>query len=265
MLEGLLTNLRNKKPLVHHITNTVTINDCANITLAIGALPVMAHALEEVEEMVSAAQALVLNIGTLTKEQVNAMIKAGIVANSLKIPVVLDPVGAGATAMRTDSAKRILEKIKVSVIKGNSSEIAILAGRDGKIRGVEAAYSAEDIVGAAKEMASKYKAVVAITGATDMITDGENVAYVRNGHPMMGTITGTGCMLTSVVGSFCGANKDSFESTIAAFVSFGLAGELAASSSAVKGPASFKMAFFDEVYNLTEEKIKKGIKIEINK
>lgn len=260
MVEGLLTILRNKKPLIHHITNMVTINDCANVTLAIGALPVMAHALEEVEEMAGAAQALVLNIGTLTKEQVDAMVKAGKAANSLGIPVILDPVGAGATAMRTQSAKRILEEVRVSVVKGNSAEISILAGKGGKIRGVESAGGVDDILSAARDMAKKYKTVVAVSGATDIITDGNRVAYVDNGHPMIGTITGTGCMLTSVVGSFCGANEDSFEATVAAFVSFGLAGELAASKDEVKGPGSFKMVFFDEIYNLTEEKIRKGMK-----
>jgi hydroxyethylthiazole kinase len=137
MKKELLKILREKKPLVHHITNVVTVNDCANITLAIGALPVMAHALEEVEEMVSAADALVLNIGTLTNEQVEAMIKAGKAANRFKVPVILDPVGAGATKLRTQSSKKILEEVKISVIKGNSAEISILAGKGGKIRGVE--------------------------------------------------------------------------------------------------------------------------------
>ncbi|MCR4430364.1 MAG: hydroxyethylthiazole kinase [Tepidanaerobacteraceae bacterium] len=261
MIEGLLTKLREKKPLVHHITNMVTVNDCANVTLAIGALPVMAHALEEVEEMARAAQALVLNIGTLSRQQVDAMILAGKAANSLGIPVILDPVGAGATALRSRSAERILDEVRVSVIKGNSAEIGILAGKGGRIRGVESEEAAGDMVEAAAELAHRYGAVVAVSGAKDIITDGERIAFVDNGHPMMGTITGTGCMLSSVVASFCGVEKDGFCAALAAFVCFGLAGELAAARPETKGPASFKTAFFDEIYNLTEEKINSGKKI----
>ncbi|HHW04240.1 MAG TPA: hydroxyethylthiazole kinase [Thermoanaerobacterales bacterium] len=263
MFEELLTRLREKKPLVHHITNMVTVNDCANVTLAIGALPVMAHAPEEVEEMAKAAQALVLNIGTLTREQVDAMILAGKAANSLGIPVILDPVGAGATGLRSHSAGRILDEVKISVVKGNSAEIGILAGRGGKIRGVESAEAAANMAEAALELAVKYGAVAAVSGATDIITDGKRIAFVDNGHPMMGTITGTGCMLSSVVASFCGVEQDSFKAAVAAFVCFGLAGELAASCPEVKGPASFKTAFFDEIYNLTEEKLRLGEKLRI--
>lgn len=262
MKKELLKILREKKPLVHHITNIVTVNDCANITLAIGALPVMAHALEEVEEMVSAADALVLNIGTLTNEQVEAMIKAGKAANRLKVPVILDPVGAGATKLRTQSSKKILEEVKISVIKGNSAEISILAGKGGKIRGVESQSGADDISEAAKDLANAYNVVVAVSGVTDIITDGKRIAYVKNGHPMMGTITGTGCMLTSVVASFCGVCEDYFEATVEAFVAFGIAGERAAQSSNVKGPGSFKVTFFDEIYNLTPEIVEKDKKVE---
>ncbi|TZE81135.1 hydroxyethylthiazole kinase [Calorimonas adulescens] len=262
MIEGLLNRIRGRKPLVHHITNIVTVNDCANITLAIGGLPVMAHAIEEVEEMVAASQALVLNIGTLTREQVDAMIMAGRTANSLGIPVILDPVGAGATAMRTESAKRIMRELRLSVIKGNIAEIGILAGAGGKIRGVEAEGGHGD-VGSYKRLAMDNGCIIAASGVTDIITDGKRVAYVDNGHPMMGTITGTGCMLTSVVGCFCGAESDYFDATVAAFASFGLAGELAAAHQEVNGPGSFRAAFFDEIYNLTEEKLKAGKKVKI--
>lgn len=260
MIDGLLKILREKKPLVHHITNMVTINDCANMTLAIGGLPVMAHAIEEVEEMVSAAQALVLNIGTLTGEQVEAMIKAGKTANSLMIPVILDPVGAGATELRTNAARRILNQIKIAVIKGNRAEMGILAGTGGKIRGVESEEEHGDI-DVYKRFAIENDCIVAVSGATDIITDGVKAAYVDNGHPMMGTITGTGCMLSSVVGCFCGAVSDYFDATVAAFAAFGLAGELAAARPDVKGPASFKQAFFDEIYGITDEKIKIGMKV----
>lgn len=260
MIEGLLDKVRNQKPLVHHITNIVTVNDCANVTLAIGALPVMAHALEEVEDMVKAASGLVLNIGTLTPKQVESMIKAGKKANEFGIPVVLDPVGAGATPLRTESAKRILGEVKVSVVKGNSAEIGVLAGAGGEIRGVEAVASSENLLAAAKDMAKNFGATVVISGATDVVTDGERVAFVDNGHPWMGTITGTGCMLASVIGSFCGVERDYFKASVAALVTFGLAGELAASRPEVRGPASFKVCFFDELYNLSEEKIRAGMK-----
>jgi hydroxyethylthiazole kinase len=263
MIEGLLDKVRNQKPLVHHITNIVTVNDCANVTLAIGGLPVMAHALEEVEDMVKAASCLVLNIGTLTPKQVESMIKAGKKANELGIPVVLDPVGAGATPLRTESAKRILGEVKVSVVQGNSAEIGVLAGAGGEIRGVEAIGSSENLLAAAKDMAKKHGATVVISGATDVVTDGERVAFVDNGHPWMGTITGTGCMLASVIGSFCGVERDYFKASVAALVAFGLAGELAANRPEVRGPASFKVCFFDELYSLTEEKIRAGMKYSI--
>ncbi|TYP56164.1 hydroxyethylthiazole kinase [Thermosediminibacter litoriperuensis] len=260
MIEGLLEKVRSQKPLVHHITNIVTVNDCANVTLAIGALPVMAHALEEVEDMVSAASSLVLNIGTLTPKQVEAMIKAGKKANELGVPVVLDPVGAGATPLRTESARRILKEVKVSVVKGNSAEIGVLAGAGGEIRGVEAVGSSENLLTAAKKMAKGLGSTVVISGVKDIVTDGDRVAYVDNGHRWMGTITGAGCMLASVIGSFCGVERDCFKASIAALVAFGLAGELAAERPEVRGPASFKVCFFDELYNLTEEKIRAGMK-----
>ncbi|MDN5332683.1 MAG: hydroxyethylthiazole kinase [Tepidanaerobacteraceae bacterium] len=263
MIEGLLDKVRSQKPLVHHITNIVTVNDCANVTLALGALPVMAHALEEVEDMVRAASSLVLNIGTLTPKQVDSMIKAGKKANEFGIPVVLDPVGAGATPLRTDSAKRILKEVKVSVVKGNSAEIGVLAGAGGEIRGVEAVASSENLLAAAKDMAKKHGTTVVISGATDVVTDGERVAFVDNGHPWMGTITGTGCMLASVIGSFSGVERDCFKASVAALVAFGLAGELAANRPEVRGPASFKVCFFDELYNLSEEKIRAGMKYSI--
>jgi hydroxyethylthiazole kinase len=263
MIEGLLDKVRNQKPLVHHITNIVTVNDCANVTLALGALPVMAHALEEVEDMVKAASGLVLNIGTLTPKQVESMIKAGKKANEFGIPVVLDPVGAGATPLRTESAKRILGEVKVSVVKGNSAEIGVLAGAGGEIRGVEAVGSSENLLAAAKDMAKNLGATVVISGATDVVTDGERVAFVDNGHPWMGTITGTGCMLASVIGSFCGVERDGFKASVAALVAFGLAGELAANRPEVRGPASFKVCFFDELYSLAEEKIRRGMKYSI--
>lgn len=264
MLTALMSRVQSKKPLVHHITNMVTINDCANVTLAIGGLPVMAHAPEEVEEMVAAAQALVLNIGTLSKEQVASMLKAGKAANSRGIPVVLDPVGAGATSMRTESARRILDQVNVAVVKGNSAEISTLAGSSGEIRGVEAVGESCAALDDAVALAKEYGNTVVVSGATDVVTDGRQVAYVGNGHPLMGTITGTGCMLASVVASFVAVEEERFAASVAALAAFGLAGELAAAGSGVRGPATFKTCFFDELYNLTAEKLEKGARYRIN-
>ncbi len=255
MIADILAKVREKKPLVHHITNIVTVNDCANATLAVGALPVMAHAPEEVEEMVQAAQALVLNIGTLTEEQVRAMVKAGKAANAAGVPVVFDPVGAGATAMRTRSARLLMSEVKVAVVKGNSAEVATLAGEQGKIRGVEAVGESGNLLPAARRLARESGSVVVASGIVDLVTDGERVAFVENGHPLMGTITGTGCMLTSVVATFVGAGGDAFEAAVAALVAFGVAGELAAARPEVRGPGSFKVSFFDELHALTPEKL----------
>lgn len=249
--------LRKSKPLIHHITNQVTINDCANITLAMGALPVMAHAREEVEEMVTMAGALVLNIGTLTPDQIEAMILAGQQANAKNIPVILDPVGVGATRLRTDSARAILHAVKVTVIKGNSAEIAILAGLQGEIKGVEAVGVTGDLAEGATRLANTYQTTVVVTGPRDLITNGQIWAYVDNGHPLMGTITGTGCMAASVIATFAAVERDPVLASLGALVCFGIAGELAAQRPETTGPASFKAAFFDSLYNLDEQTIRR--------
>lgn len=258
MIVGLLTKLRGKKPLVHHITNIVTVNECANATLAMGGLPVMAHAPEEVEEMSAASQALVLNIGTLTKEQVASMIKAGKAANRAGIPVVLDPVGAGATFLRTESSKRIMDQVSVAVVKGNSAEISTLAGSKGEIRGVEAVGDSSGVLSNAAKLAREYSNIVVVSGVTDLVTDGRRAGYVENGHQMMGTITGTGCMLASVLACFAAIENEYFQASLAALTAFGLAGELTAARPDVKGPGSFKAGFIDEIYHLTEEKMRIG-------
>ena len=241
----LLATLREKHPLVHHITNYVTVNDCANITLCIGASPVMAEAKEEVEEMVSMAGALVLNIGTLRKEQVEAMLIAGRRANEHSIPVILDPVGAGATSMRTNAARRLLEELDVAVIKGNAGEIGVLAGSGGVVRGVDSGGISGDPMIAASRLANATGSVVVMSGATDIITDGTDAILVDSGHPLMGAVSGTGCMASSLVGSFAAVADDLMISSAAALVAFGIAGERAARNAI--GPASFKIALLDAV------------------
>jgi len=245
-----LAAIRERKPLVHQITNYVVMNETANATLAIGALPVMAHAPQEVEEMASAASALVLNIGTLSDEWIEAMIAAGLAANAAGVPVVLDPVGAGATEYRTDTCRRLLDVLELAVVRGNSAEIATLAGRPAEIRGVEAigANGGPDL---AREAARSLGCVVAVTGPVDHVSDGETVNSVANGHELMATVTGTGCMSTAITGCFLGVQPHALTAATGALVAFGVAGEDAAGSA--KGPGSFHVALYDALYALDPE------------
>lgn len=265
----MLNRLREKCPLVHHITNYVTVNDCANITLAIGASPVMADDINEVEDMVAIASALVINIGTLNGRTVEAMIKAGKRANELNIPVILDPVGAGATAYRTKIAKRILDEIKLSVIRGNLSEIMTLYGIKSQTKGVD---SLDDISSSrdklikvkklAMDFSNRIDAVVAITGAVDVITDGKSIYSVNNGHKIMSKVTGTGCMCTSLIGSYLGAGGEDLIAALAGVASMGIAGEIAYEGlGEYGGSGSLKINIIDAVYNLSLEIIKKRGKI----
>ena len=249
ILAGLLAAVRSHRPLVHHITNSVTINDCANITISAGAAPVMAEAPEEVAEMVSAAGALVLNIGTLSQGQVDAMLIAGRRANVLGIPVILDPVGAGATRFRTETAWRLLDSLDVAVLKGNAGEIGVLAGTGGSVRGVDSGGIAGDPVETVRECARATGTVVAMTGPVDVVADKRRVFLVRNGNPMMDHLSGTGCMAASVTGAFAAIADDYAVSSAAALAAFGLAGERAAAGA--RGPYSFRTALFDELSVLT--------------
>ncbi|HCL89991.1 MAG TPA: hydroxyethylthiazole kinase [Candidatus Atribacteria bacterium] len=257
----IIERIRQERPLIHNITNMVAMNDSANIILAIGGLPVMAHAQAEVREMVRVAGALVLNIGTLTSEQIDSMIAAGEEANNLKKPVVLDPVGAGATHLRTESALRLQERVKLDIVRGNHAEISILAGLKGNIKGVESVGSGKNAVEVARSLARKHNQVVIITGKQDIVTDGKTVIEINNGSPMLGTITATGCMVTSLIATFAAVCDDYIMASTGALVCFGLAGERAAVKA--QGPGSFKVNLFDEVYNLNEEIICKGLKVNI--
>jgi hydroxyethylthiazole kinase len=219
----------------------------------------MAHSRDEVAEMVAMACALVLNIGTLDEAQVISMLLAGRKANELGIPVILDPVGAGATRLRTDTAQRLIHDLKIAVLKGNGAEIAVLAGAEGNIKGVDSHGVKGDPLEIAKALASKLGVTVAVSGATDIVTDGTRALLVDNGHPLMGKVSGTGCMATSVTGAFSGVTKDYVSATAAAFVSMGLAGEKAARQ--CKGPASFKVALLDELNGLTPEELEKCARV----
>ena len=228
MNDFILGKVREIKPLVHHITNYVTSYDCASITLSTGALPVMACAEEEAADMAACAGALVLNIGTLSSRQITSMVIAGKQANVKGIPVILDPVGVGATSFRRASVDRILSQVKISIVKGNAAEISTLAGDGGKMCGVESIGEYSAIHTSAKNLAVRLDAVVSVTGERDIVTDGVRMAEVNNGHSMMGKVVGTGCMSASVIGSFCAVEKDFFEGVLAALSIFGIAGEKAA-------------------------------------
>jgi hydroxyethylthiazole kinase len=241
----ILGRVRLRRPLIHHITNYVTVNDCANITLCAGGAPVMADAKEEVAEMASVSSSLVLNIGTLNQSLVESMIVAGTAANKAEIPVILDPVGAGATRYRTETAHRLLDELKISVLKGNAGEIGVLAGAKGVVRGVESGGLKGDPVEIAREYARDAGLTVIITGETDIVTDGTRTLLVENGDPMMGIICGTGCMATSVVGTFAAVSHDPVMASAGALAAFGIAGEKAAER--YGRPGAFKVALFDEL------------------
>jgi len=239
----LLRRLRGRKPLVHQITNYVVMNETANATLALGALPVMAHAREEVEEMVALAGALVLNIGTLSPQWVEAMTAAGRAANELGVPVVLDPVGAGATRYRTETARRILDEVDVSVLRGNAAEVATLVGIDAEVRGVESIAAGDDPAELARTAAGQLGLVAAVTGPVDHVSDGARVAAIANGHPLLAAVTGTGCMSSALTGCFLAVAESTFDAAVAALVAFGVAGEDAAVGA--KGPGSFHVGLYD--------------------
>lgn len=252
-----IDQVRAGRPLVHHITNYVTVNDCANACLAIGASPVMADAVDEAESMVSIAQSLVLNIGTLNVTKVEAMMVAGRKANALGIPVVFDPVGVGATPFRNRMAAELMNQIQMAVVRGNISEICSLGGEDVQTKGVDAGHAdektAEEI---AKTLARKWHAIVVISGAKDIVTDGTRVMHITNGCPAMSDITGSGCMCTTLIGAFVGAHpEDTFGASAAAMLSMGIAGERAWKSYGSAGLGHFHMGILDELGKMNQETI----------
>ncbi|WP_457943519.1 hydroxyethylthiazole kinase [Caproiciproducens sp. LBM24188] len=263
----ILKSIRATKPLIYHITNYVTVNDCANITLAVGASPIMADDLGEAADITSISSALVLNMGTLNERTIESMLAAGKQANAIKIPVVFDPVGAGASELRNKTVERILREVKVSVLRGNMSEIRFLAGLHATTKGVDA--SDADLQGGleigrsiAETTAKKYGCVVAITGPTDILSDGRRTILLQNGTKLLSNVTGTGCMCTSLVGSFCGASKDFLAAAAGGVLCMSLAGELAAEQAGETGNGSFHMAIFDAVSKMTAATMERRAKIE---
>lgn len=256
-----LEAVRERAPLVHNITNYVVMNFTANALLAMGASPVMAHAPEEIDEMVAIASALALNIGTLTEAWVEAMVNAGRKAGEIGIPVVLDPVGAGATRFRTESAKRILSETPVRVVRGNPSEIMALGEGITGTRGVDSAHGSEEALEAALALAGRLKTTLAITGATDYVTDGERVISISNGHPLMGRITGSGCTASAVIAAFASVEEEPILAAASALAFYGVAGEVAAMAS--DKPGSFMVHFIDALYAVRPEEVAQSAKIRI--
>jgi hydroxyethylthiazole kinase len=259
----LLDQLRASVPLVHNITNFVVMNSSANALLAVGAAPVMAHCIEEVEEMTGIAGALVLNIGTIEPAWLEAMIRAGQAANRRGIPVILDPVGAGATRLRTTAVQRIMADCRVAVLRGNASEVFSLAGTDVRTRGVDSTLGlGPEVVAAARELATARGCVVAISGERDLVTDGSVVYRIANGQPLMTRVTGMGCGLSALCGAFCAAaGGDLPAATAAAFGVYGLCGDLAIRVS--DRPGSFAVAFLDALYGVSREEIEAGLRITV--
>lgn len=254
-----LDRLQRTRPLVHHVTNFVVMNDTANVTLHVGASPVMAHAREEVEEMASVADAVVLNLGTLEPDWIEAMVLAGRKATERGIPVVLDPVGAGATSFRTRASQRLLEETRPAVVRGNPGEIGTLAGAGGDVKGVDSLGGPENLAEVAQEAAARWGCVVAITGKRDRVADAERLLAVDNGHVWLTTLTGTGCMVTAITGAFAAVEPDRLVATVAALACFGVAAESAAERAA--GPGSFKSELFDALFNLTPERLAENLRL----
>jgi hydroxyethylthiazole kinase len=256
-----LRELRERKPLVHQITNYVVMNETANATLALGALPVMAHAPEEVEEMVGLASALVLNIGTLSGPWIEAMLLAGRAAGERGIPVVLDPVGAGATAYRTETARRILDEVQVTVLRGNAGEVATLVGAEAEVRGVESIASGLEPAALAQEAARQLGLVASVTGPVDHVSDGERLLAVANGHPLLAAVTGTGCISSALTGCLLAAKpEEPLEAAAEALAALGVAAEEAAEGAG--GPGTFHARLYDSLAALDPDTLDARARIE---
>lgn len=267
MFEKLFENVRRKAPLIHCITNYVTVNDCANMLLACGASPIMADDCGEAAEITAACQGLTVNIGTLNCRTIPSMEAAGRRANELGHPVVLDPVGAGASGLRRETALKLMKEIRFAVIRGNMSEIRTLAGAGGAARGVDAdaadKVTEENLAEAAafaREFAGRSGAVVVITGAVDIAADKDRAYCIRNGHPMMSAVTGTGCQLSALTAAFAAANPDMLlESAAAAACAMGLCGEIGyGRMGAMDGNASYRNYIIDAMYRLTPRQLEEG-------
>ena len=272
MLGTCIENVRNSVPLVHNITNYVTVNDVANVLLACGGSPIMSDEPEDVAEITSICGGLNINIGTLNQRSIEGMFVAGKRANELGHPILLDPVGAGASTLRTNTAVKIMDELKLDVVRGNISEIKTLALGSGTTKGVDADVAdavteenLDDAVAFAKDFAKKAGCIVAITGAIDLVSDGDRCFVIRNGRPEMGKITGTGCQLSGMMTSFVVANPEQkLEAAAAAVCTMGLAGEIGWSRMQEEdGNSTYRNRIIDAIYNMDKETLDKGAKYEV--
>ena len=272
MFEEIFENVRQKYPLIHNITNYVTVNDCANMLLACGGSPIMADELEDAVEITAICGGLNINIGTLNRRTIPAMFAAGKRANELGHPVVLDPVGAGASTLRTETALGLLKEVKFAVIRGNISEIKTLALGSGTTKGVDAdaadrvtEENMEGAVALAKDFSQRTGAVIAVTGAIDIVTDGEQAFCIRNGRPEMSAITGTGCQLSALTAAFVTANPDQpLEAAAAAVCAMGLCGEIACQRmTELDGNSLYRNYIIDAMYRLTPAELERGANYEM--
>jgi hydroxyethylthiazole kinase len=255
-----IQRIRAEAPLVHNITNYVVMNITANALLALGASPVMAHAEEEVGEMATIARSLVINIGTLSTPWIAAMFKAGCVAKTNGRPIILDPVGAGATTFRTHTARRLLDELSPAIVRGNASEIRALVYDERSTRGVDSAHEPEDAAGAADALSARHHCVVVTSGAVDLVLSGGKASRIFNGHPMMSRVTGMGCTASALAGAFAAVNPSARDAAVNAMAVMGIAGELAAVHS--QGPATFLDRFLDALYLLDESQIRDRLKVQ---
>ncbi|NLV25349.1 MAG: hydroxyethylthiazole kinase [Deltaproteobacteria bacterium] len=264
MITDQIAEIRSRKPLVLNITNYVTVNDCANILLAIGASPIMADDEQEVEELAALSQGLVINIGTLNRRTLRSMVLAGKKANELGVPVVLDPVGNGATRLRTEAANLLLKEVRCAVIRGNVSEIRMAYAGSGRTKGVDAddgeAIPLANLVRMARSFSAETGAVIAITGGKDIVSTADKSYVIANGHEKMARITGSGCMLTALVGAFCAAGCADLDRVVAAVAAMGLAGEIAAKE--CRGTGGFRALLLDAISNMDDKRLGEGIKVE---
>jgi len=252
--------IRARSPLVHNITNYVVMNLTANALLALGASPVMAHAIDEVEDMAGIADALVINIGTLSRPWIEAMEKAAAAAVRKGIPIVLDPVGAGATGFRTETALRLIAHYSPAIVRGNASEIRALALSEKETKGVDSRHAADDALDAALALARRTGGAVSISGPVDVILDGRGLIRVSNGHPLMPRVTGLGCVASALTGAFAAVNRSPLEAAAHTMAVMGIAGEMAGAEA--RGPASFETRFLDALYNLDDKEIGRFLKLE---
>jgi hydroxyethylthiazole kinase len=255
----ILSAIRQKQPIVHTISNWVTASDVASALHALGARPIMAFTPEEVKEIASGADALVLNLGTPSPSGIESMLQAGHEAVTLGRPVIFDPVGIGASPFRMNASRRITSELRLTVIRGNRAEIGFLSGGGGKLAGIDAVSGPEDLLKAADHLSKTSGAVVAVSGPRDLIVFSGQKVIVENGHPMMARVTGLGCILTAVIGAFTAVENDPLVATVGAVAFFGLAGERAALQA--KGPGTFKTALFDMLFTLSPEEMEQGIKL----